>query len=72
MMELEVGSKIGNFVLQKKIESVGELWEVLDTYPSVFCRHKMYPTSFIANWSIKNCNEWVERGYFWVATKPTE
>lgn len=59
----------GNFKLKKRIESLDEFWEVINTEKSFFARHRMYPTAFFFSWQIKSINQWLSGGWFWV-TEP--
>ena len=59
----------GNFKLKKKIESLDEFWEVINTEKSFFARHRMYPTAFFFSWQIKSINNWLSCGWFWI-TEP--
>ncbi len=59
----------GNFKLKKKIETLDEFWEVINTEKSFFARHRMYPTAFFFSWQIKSINQWLSGGWFWV-TEP--
>lgn len=56
----------GNFKLKKKIETLDEFWEVINTEKSFFARHRMYPTAFFFSWQIKSINQWLSGGWFWV------
>ena len=38
--------KSGNFKLVKRIETLDEFWNVINSEKSFFARHRMYPTSF--------------------------
>ena len=58
-----------NFKLKKKIETLDEFWEVINTEKSFFARHRMYPTAFFFSWQIKSINQWLSGGWFWV-TEP--
>ena len=59
----------GNFKLKKRIESLDEFWQVINTEKSFFARHRMYPTAFFFSWPIKSINQWLSGGWFWV-TEP--
>jgi hypothetical protein len=59
----------GNFKLKKKIETLDEFWEVINTEKSFFARHRMYPTAFFFSWQIRSINHWLSRDWFWV-TEP--
>lgn len=54
-----------NYVLENKINSLDELWGVLKANPSLFARHRPYPSAFIMSWSIKLISEWINKGWFW-------
>ena len=59
----------GNFRLKKKIETLDEFWQVINTEKSFFARHRMYPTAFFFSWQIKSINQWLVAGRFWI-TEP--
>jgi len=54
-----------NFTLIKRIDSLDEFWEVLNTDKSFFARHRMYPTAFFYSWQIKSIAMWIKAGFFW-------
>jgi len=52
---LQHGEKCSkNFVLDRKISSLDDLMEVLNTSPSLFVRHRPYPSAFIRSWQIQS------------------
>ena len=59
----------GNFILEKKIESLDEFWEAINKETSIYARHRMYPTAFFYSWHIKTVKEWLDNGWFWTAKK---
>ena len=59
----------GNFELVKMIESLNELWEVLNANESIFARHRMYPSSFFRRWHLQLASAWLSSGYFYTAKK---
>lgn len=65
--KLETGlmTDSGNFVLTKKVESLDELWEIINSKPSIFARHKMYPTAFFRSWHLRLCKNWIDNGWLW-------
>ncbi len=69
--KLEKGAIIppGNFVLVERIESLDRFYEVLQNNPSIFARHRMYPSAFFLSWQIKECKSWLDQGYFWKTLK---
>ena len=71
-VKLVPGLKVAgnNFILVKRIDSLDEFWDVLNTEKSFFARHKMYPTAFFFSWQIKSISEWLRAGCFWT-TKPS-
>ena len=61
--------KIGNFVLQDRIESMCHLSRALETRKSIFWKFKMFPTAFIKHWSYTRLEREVANGMFWYAIK---
>lgn len=59
----------GNFMLDRKITSLDEFWEVINRDESMFGRHKMYPTAFFFSWNIRTIQEWITKEYFWTTIK---
>ena len=56
---LEIGEETkSGYKLTKQIESLDELYTVLQTDKSLFARHRMYPTAFFFSWPIKTCMNW--------------
>jgi hypothetical protein len=70
-MRLEVGvlTRSGNFRLTKKVTDFNRFIELLDTEPSIFMRHRMYPTSFVIGWPIRLCRIWIKCGMIWETEK---
>jgi len=65
---LAVGSLTkSGFRIIKKIESLDEFWEVLNTDKSLFARHRMYPTAFFYSWQIRLIKKWIDAGWFFTA-----
>lgn len=63
---LQHGEKCSkNFVLDKNITSLDELMNVLNTSPSLFVRHRPYPSAFIRSWQIHMIKNWLDLGDFW-------
>ena len=58
-----------NFILEKKIESLDEFWDVINNKKSIYARHRMYPTAFFFSWNIKLIKKWMDNGWFWTAKK---
>lgn len=67
-MKLGEKTKTG-YVLVKKIESLDEFWQAIQTNKSIFARHKMYPSAFFYSWPIKLIKEWIDYGRFFIAYK---
>lgn len=68
--ELRVGNITSTgFKLTKKIETLDEFWDVINTDISLFARHRMYPTSFFMSWNIKLIKKWLEAEWFYRAYK---
>ena len=59
--------KSGNFKLVKRIETLDEFWNVINSEKSFFARHRMYPTSFFFSWQIKSIKQWINNGWFWTS-----
>lgn len=59
--------KSGNFKLKKKIETLNEFWEVINSNKSLYAKHRMYASAFFFSWQIKEINKWLQRGWFWIA-----
>jgi len=57
--------KPGNFRLVKQINKLDELYFVLRTQPSLFVRHRIYPSAFVMGWPIRQCQSWIDSGRFW-------
>jgi len=58
-----------NFILRKKIETLQEFWDALESEKSIFCRHRMYPTAFFYSWHLRQCHMWIWRGDFFICSK---
>lgn len=66
--------KVGNFtqtgyILEKKIESLDELWIALESEKSIFWRHGMKATAFIQNIRLRTALLEIKRGKFFIANK---
>lgn len=59
--------KSGNFKLVKRIETLDEFWNVINSEKSFFARHRMYPTSFFFSWQIRLIKQWINNGWFWTS-----
>lgn len=57
------------FRLNKKVESLDEFWQIINTDKSIFARHRMYPTAFFQSWTIKTVKKWLDAGWFFRACK---
>ncbi len=57
------------FVLLKKVESLDEFWQVINTDKSIFARHKMYPTAFFFSWQMRLIKQWIDNGWIFQARK---
>jgi len=58
-----------NFVLDKKITSLKQFVEVIETQPSIFCRHRINSTAFYWGWNIRIINDGIKKGIFWTVKK---
>ena len=68
--KLEKGQKVSkNFYLVSEIENMNHLIYWLRKHPSVFARHKMYPSAFILSMRLHTVLEWINKGWFWTTTK---
>lgn len=68
--ELSVGfiTKSG-FKLNKKVETLDEFWQIINTNKSIYARHRMYPTAFFHSWSIRLIKRWLDSGWFFQACR---
>ena len=57
------------FKLNKKIETLDEFWQIINTDKSIFARHKMYPTAFFYSWNIRLIKQWLDAGWFFQACR---
>lgn len=65
---LAVGfSTESGFQLTKKIETLDEFWQIINTDKSIFARHRMYPTAFFQSWNIRLIKTWLDAGWFFQA-----
>jgi hypothetical protein len=71
MEQLKKGHIIssGNFKLTKKITSLDKLMEILDSKPSIFLRHRMYPTAFVRSMQLHSIHISIKRGLLWDTDK---
>jgi hypothetical protein len=67
-LEINQVTKSG-FKLLKKIDSLDEFWQVINSDISMFARHRMYPTAFFYSWQIKLIKEWIDKGWFFKASR---
>lgn len=68
--KLEKGQKVSkNFYLVSNIESMNHLVTWLDNHPSVFARHKPYPSAFIRSMRLHTVLEWLDKGWLWTIAK---
>lgn len=63
------GEIINNNLLVIKIEGISQLNIVLNSSESIFWRHKLYPTKFIMNWSLKRLQIEIKYGNFWLTKR---
>jgi hypothetical protein len=54
-----------NFKKVKLIDSLDEINRVMKENKSLFVRHKVYPSAFIQNWSMRLVSDWISKQYFW-------
>ena len=66
---MKKGDVIGNNQLELKIESINQLIVELNSRGSIFWRHKLYPTDFIINWSVRRLQIEIKYGNFWITNK---
>lgn len=65
-----VGDKIKTgWTLIKRIESIGEFWEVINSMPSIFWNYKMMPSSFFMNWHLREVTSGINSGMFFIAKR---
>jgi hypothetical protein len=57
------------FEFIKKIESLDEFWNALQSEKSIYARHRMYPTAFFRSWNITLISNWMNKGWFFIARK---
>ena len=58
-----------NFVLKKQITTIAEFYEILETKPSIYWRHKVYPTAVLMQQKICVLATGVKYGIFWDVEK---
>lgn len=64
------GARISkNFVLKKQITTIAELYEILETKPSIYWRHKVFPTAVLMQQKICVLATGVKYGIFWDVEK---
>ena len=54
-----------NFVLKKKIESLDEFWEVINTDKSIFWMFRTNASAFYLSWTIRTIKQSINLGLFW-------
>jgi len=57
------------FTLTKRIESLDEFWQIINSDKSIFARHRMYPTAFFQSWNIRLIKRWLDAGWFFQACR---
>jgi hypothetical protein len=57
------------FKLNKKVETLDEFWQIINTDKSIFARHRMYPTAFFHSWNIRLIKRWLDAGWFFQACR---
>jgi len=57
------------FKLIKKVETLDEFWNLINSDVSIFARHRMYPTAFFMSWNIRLIKSWIDRGWFFQACR---
>ncbi len=63
--ELKLGDTTDSgYKLIREIKSLDEFWNIINTEKSIYARHRMYPTAFFYNWSIRLIKIWMIRGWF--------
>lgn len=58
-----------NFVFKKQIETFNELYEILETQPSIFWRHRIYPTAVLKQQKLCLLSTGIKYGIFWEIEK---
>ena len=66
LLAVDFSTKTG-FKLTKKIETLDEFWQIINTDKSIFARHRMYPTAFFKSWNILLIKKWIDAGWFFQA-----
>jgi hypothetical protein len=54
-----------NFVLKKQITSIAELYAICETQPSIYWRHKIFPTAVLMQQKICELANGLKLGWFW-------
>jgi hypothetical protein len=64
------GDKISkNFVLKKRIESLDEFWETINTDKSIYWRFRPNASAFYLSWTIRTIKKSIDLGLFWSIEK---
>lgn len=58
--------KSGNFMLIGQIKDLNELYMYLQSSPSVYFAHKMYPSAWIMSLQLRYVKNRIDQGLFWV------
>jgi hypothetical protein len=66
---MEVGDKIGNFILVEKIDSIMDLIDYLNNEKSIFWRHRVHPTAFFMSWHLRLILNTLNGGHFFKIKK---
>ena len=61
----ETKNHTGNFLIVKKIETLQEFREVLESDRSIFWRFKVMPTAFFWSWQFRQIDSAINGGHFY-------
>lgn len=69
-MEKQIGKPCSkNYIFEKKIESMDELYKILKTEKSIFWRHRPFPTAVIMQQKMIVIEIGLQYGVFWKIKK---
>jgi hypothetical protein len=64
---MKTGDLVQNsrYRLAQKITTLDDFWYYINTYQSIYARHRIYSSAFFFSWHIKTIKQWIDNGYFY-------
>lgn len=66
---MKSGDIVKNFELVEQINTINNFLLEIDNKPSIFWRHRVFPTSFFLGWPLRTILATIEGGYFWTVKR---